>query len=691
MIVPALFVGFAATASPPAAISPDCRTALLGAARDTDVRPVAPRDLVTLRDFGGQEASVSGEAPFALAPDGRKAALILRRGDPELDAYCMGLVVIALDGAAPARLVDVGGQVILEKSDVRGISDLPVGNVQPVTPRWSPDGQRLAYLRRDGGRTRAWVASADGSEARAVSRPGIDVRGVRWSADGRTLVILTRPGVPAAEAAIDTEGRAGWLYDGRFWSLSHARPSATAALPEVEQQISPSDGSMVGAEAGTSAEGPAKLEGAILYSRSAAGPVAWTAADDPAVVLGPATLRVRNEGRTITCTWTLCAGVGASWWAKDGELEFVKPPGSENGGTTIIAGWRPGSGAPPRVILRTTDAMLGCQPAAAAIICARESATAPRTLVSVDVRRSRVRTLYDPNPEFAALQKGEVLRLRWRAPDGVPSYGDLVLPPGSPAGARHPLIVVQYRSRGFLRGGTGDEYPVHALASRGFAVLSVERTPFVAAGKARGSAEFMRMTVANFAERSRVLSSLLSGVRAAIARGVVDPARIGITGMSDGAATVQYALVNSDLFRAAAISSCCDEPGSILAADRGYSDMLIGAGFPEPGSEGRSFWARYSLAANAYRLRTPILMQLPEDEFRFGLETFVTLDRHKVPVEMYVYPDGYHQKWRPAQRLSTYQRAIDWFDFWLNGKEDPDPTKAAQYARWRGLRSRQPS
>src|SRR3546814_7367490 len=39
----------------------------------------------------------------------------------------------------------------------------------------------------------------------------------------------------------------------------------------------------------------------------------------------------------------------------------------------------------------------------------------------------------------------------------------------------YPLVVVQYDTRGFLRGGTGDEYPIQALAASGFAVLSVSR------------------------------------------------------------------------------------------------------------------------------------------------------------------------------------------------------------------------
>jgi dipeptidyl aminopeptidase/acylaminoacyl peptidase len=251
-------------------------------------------------------------------------------------------------------------------------------------------------------------------------------------------------------------------------------------------------------------------------------------------------------------------------------------------------------------------------------------------------------------------------------------------------------VVVQYQSRGFLRGGTGDEYPIHALAARGFAVLSVQRPRFFGAGRARDFEELMRMHTKDFGERRRVLRSLETGLAKAVAAGWVDPARIGISGLSDGAATVQFALVNTNLFRAAALSSCCDEPStSIFAAGMDYANLLIASGFPEPGVPDPGFWKLYSLAANARRLRTPILLQLTDDEFRLGLETFVTLDRHRVPVEMYVFADGYHLKWRPAHRLAGYERSIDWFDFWLNAKVDDDPTKEGQYARWRELARRQ--
>lgn len=676
------------SASAAGAADADCRSELLSASSRTVPanRTIEPTDLARLRDFGKQDNGLGGDAPFNLSPDGKSAALVLRRGDPEEDHYCIGVVVVPIEGSGKARLADVGGDFILAVSDVRGIPDLPIGNAEPVTPQWSPDGLSLAYLRRDRGLTRVWVARADGSGARAISRLGVNARDVRWSEDGRSLVVTTRPGIVARESQIVAEERQGFLYDSRFWTLSRSRPAPPLPIEFLEQRIDPSDGAAIG-PANPPKRTAARPAGAIAFARSPKGAVAWTAPRVPGVLLGPVALHVEIAGKTFVCASPYCsAGIGALWWGSGEELFLVQGGTPENGGVTRLSRWRVGVEKTPKLMLSTLDALFGCVPAAETIVCARETATRPRHLVRIDPTSGKVTTIYDPNPEFAGLKKGTVRRLRWQLADGIGAYGDLVLPPGHRAGMRHPLVIVQYQSRGFLRGGTGDEYPIQALAGRGFAVLSVERTRPVGAGVATSGEQLMRMSTAGFAERRRVLSSLEMGVRQAISLGVVDPQRIGITGLSDGAATVQHALVNSKLFRAAAISSCCDEPSSsMFAAGPAYADFLISAGFPAPGESGSEFWGQYSLAANASRLRSPILMQLTDDEFRFALETFATLKAHDVPVEMYVFADEYHQKWRPAHRLATYERAIDWFDFWLNGRTDPHPRKQAQFDRWQEL------
>ena len=100
-------------------------------------------------------------------------------------------------------------------------------------------------------------------------------------------------------------------------------------------------------------------------------------------------------------------------------------------------------------------------------------------LVAIDLRDGRQRVLLDPNPSIRNLRLGKVQRLEWSTDKGLPVYGDLVLPPDY-AGGRLPVIVTQYWSRGFLRGGTGNDYPIQLFAQAGFAVLSISRPPSAA-------------------------------------------------------------------------------------------------------------------------------------------------------------------------------------------------------------------
>ena len=44
---------------------------------------------------------------------------------------------------------------------------------------------------------------------------------------------------------------------------------------------------------------------------------------------------------------------------------------------------------------------------------------------------------------------------------------------------------------------------------------------------------------------------------------------------------------------------------------------------------------------------------------------------------------------KPWERRASAEGNADWFRFWLKGEEDPDSTKAEQYARWHELRKLQ--
>ena len=109
-------------------------------------------------------------------------------------------------------------------------------------------------------------------------------------------------------------------------------------------------------------------------------------------------------------------------------------------------------------------------------------------------------------------------------------------------------------------------------------------------------------------------SSLEAGVRV-VDRGIADPARIGITGLSDGSTTVEWALIHSSIFSAAAISSCCWDPTFISRVGPSAARHFLAEGYPGILGRNDPFWKDVALEANAERIRTPILVSASEEEF----------------------------------------------------------------------------
>ncbi len=674
-------------ASPVRAAPPDCAARLLPREAKAAGAAVTAASLVELLDFGRADSSLEGEAPFSVSPDGRLAVMAVRRADPDSDSYCIGVALVTLDRSKAPRLLDIGGEFIAMTHDVRDAPEIVNGSPDPGTPLWSPDGRRVAYLRRDGGRTQLWMVGLDDEAARPMTRFATDVTGFRWSADGKGLLAETRPGLVAGKAAIDTEGRSGFLFDRRFWPLSDNRPRPPLPIP-VETFLVDADGHApprpVAPQAKTDKPG-----GALLFARSPGGATAWTAPVAANAPFSPAQLHVAIGGRERACGPACEQAVGGLWWSDAGVLLFMTAGRAANGGHTGLYRWDLDSARGPERVVDTADALFGCALVRQSLICAHETATHPRTIVALDPASGAVTTLFDPNPDFAARRFGEVRRLTFTR-DGATTYGDLALPPDRRPGQRVPLVVVQYISRGFLRGGTGDDVPIHLLAARGFAVLSFQRPAMLpAAERAPSLNAAQRINIAHWAERRSIVGLVEAGVDAAIATGVIDPGAVGITGLSDGSVTVQFALLHSRRFRAAAIATCCDDPATAMSvAGLSYRDGVLAWGYAPPGPGDAAFWRPYSLARNADRMRTPLLIQVPDAEYRLALEAYSALQLHGAPVEMYVFPDEHHVKSHTAHRLAIYNRYVAWFDFWLRGKESNDPLDQAEMERWRVLREK---
>jgi hypothetical protein len=108
-----------------------------------------------------------------------------------------------------------------------------------------------------------------------------------------------------------------------------------------------------------------------------------------------------------------------------------------------------------------------------------------------------------------------------------------------------------------------------------------------------------------------------------------------------------------------------------------------------PFSDHLMSWSRSAPNFALDKARTPLLISsLETGELLGQWETYSGLRKLGKPVDMIWLrkENAPHILVKPRERYISQQSAVDWFDFWLNDHEDPDPGKAEQYARWRELR-----
>lgn len=649
--------------------------------------PFDPHALLTMRDIGYPDPGIAGRSPLAVSPDGRRVAFFVSQPVLSVNDNCETLVVLDLAIPSAARVLDSGGSGIRLEEVLRGVRR-PSGVFDVNIPVWSPDGQSLLYRKRIGGRTQVWRADLEGASPVQLSQADHDVETIAWTRDGGRVLFTIRPGRAEASAARQAEARRGYLYDARVLPHLAAAPQLPDDLPEAIMELPAAGGRARPAAAADVADFARPTPLGTPDLGPVDGPAGWRAGSEPVdgTYFAARQLWARREGGVRVQCPDVCKGsIRAVWWHR-GEVMFLKREGWRRE-TAVIRAWAPRTGA-VRTLVSTHQSLSGCTSTARGVVCLAEGSRRPRRIVSLGAGDGGWRELFDPNPAMDRDALPAVERLRWRNNLGLEAWGDLAIPPGTPPAAGWPLVIVQYASEGFLRGGTGDEYPIFPLAARGIAVLSFQ-APDRASSLRKDLTGMTAMVAAGhrgWTERRSILDSLTRGLDLVLARGDIDRTRIGISGLSDGSTTARFALINDNRYAAAAISSCCLEPHSMMThGGIAQANWFRAMGYPAASRSDPEFWLPASLAMNAAKMDTPLLMQLADDEYLQALETFTALREHGKPVEMYVFPGEHHIKWQPAHRAAIYERNLDWFAFWLQDRIDPDPAKAAQYRRWTAM------
>jgi Tol biopolymer transport system component len=111
------------------------------------------------------------------------------------------------------------GDLYVVRPDGTGLRQVTGDVATDRVPRWSPDGEWIAYFTNRGGTISVWMVRADGSENRKISDGGL----AAWSPDGTRLLLN------------------GILSAGNSWSGARVvrvdRPEELLSLPGPEAQL----------------------------------------------------------------------------------------------------------------------------------------------------------------------------------------------------------------------------------------------------------------------------------------------------------------------------------------------------------------------------------------------------------------------------------------------------------------------
>jgi dipeptidyl aminopeptidase/acylaminoacyl peptidase len=335
-----------------------------------------------------------------------------------------------------------------------------------------------------------------------------------------------------------------------------------------------------------------------------------------------------------------------------------------------------------------------------------ENPSTPPEIVSFDLGSSETTVLSRLNPQFDSLTLAPAAPIEWETSTGYNIRGLLFTPPGYVAGQRYPLLIETKPSRDYFACDNGlGHYPSfipQPAANAGIVYLSrVYTGDYNAHDEDVHSPKGYPGQLSEAAEQMDVWDS---AVKALDRRGVIDPGKVGIIGFSRAGWYTEFALTHGKTKYAAATVADNVEysvgeywlnhlPEMIGGFDRMYGGPPYGKSLEN--------WMKYSISFNVDKVNTPVLLESmgygtpyssdsnTPRSLALKWELWTGLNRLAKPVELYYYPNEEHAPDHPQARLASLQRNLDWYRFWLQGYERPNPEDPDQYARWRHLRNLQ--
>ncbi len=652
-----------------------------------------------------------------IAPDGSRIAFTRIEVDTENDDYRTSLWIVDAAGDAPPRALTTGTKDsqprwspdgariafvrVAEKEKPGQIFVLPMAGGEPVAltsltkgaanPAWSPDGKRIAFSsdtnpaidtpdfkppKREPARvvtrpvfrenavgffdfermSHVWVVDAAGGTPRQLTAGAFADGAPRWSLGGeRILFVSDRRPEP-------------WfgLADAKLYAVDpdRAEPADTAALEAIT------------AFAGPIGEFVEAADGRIVAIGSIA-PAAARSYDPPDVLLlegawpiaGPRTLNHDDRyawGEGINSDQHPPRGGGSLPLAfAPGGNAILAQAASE--GASMLVRLDLATGVTHELTPRRHDVYSGTVSRdGARWALAVGSLDRPGDLYVLDAATGALTKRFGPNDEWLdGVTLGAVEELAIDSFDGERLQGWLVTPPDFDPAKQYPLVL-EIHGGPHTAYGVGFFHEFQVLAGAGFVVLYVNPRGSTSYGD-----RFANCIQYDFPGVDA--KDLLAAVDHVVARGFVDPKRLGVTGGSGGGLLTNWLVTQTDRFAAACTQRCVSEWSSMM----GTCDfaMFREHWFRGQPHEAAKEYAERSPWTYVDRIRTPLMIIHSEEDWRTpigqGELMFRSLKYLKRPVVMVRFPGENHELSRsgmPSHRVQNQEHIRRWFDHWLQGK-----------------------